>query len=396
MSKPQIFVACPIGSAGSRERRRSDQLLQHVIEPVANDLDYAVVRGDRIGKPGRISDQVMQQLRTSDVVIADLTDLNENVMYEVGVRHGLSLPIVLMAQHDTVLPFDLQDFRTIPYDLSLDGADTARNDLQRHLSAVRAEPSTQSGQLGRQIDLGAGVDLTRVSSTDDGFSTTVGGCEVRVVAARIERYPTEAGAVIALPCNEYFDDRCVEDTRSALGAYANTVFEGQVESFAALIRAEARRKFGTGEQQQKTEEERAESFGAGRCLLLQRPLGRSVPIALVATTTQRAGRGLSSELSYLFNGMRELATRLADARLNEVIMPVLGGGHGGIDPPLAFVGLLLAVAEAVRFRQGGQRLKRVTIVIFKSDTASNPEVDPAVVQRGLALIGSDSSGRVAR
>jgi len=34
--------------------------------------------------------------------------------------------------------------------------------------------------------------------------------------------------------------------------------------------------------------------------------------------------------------------------LVEVVMPVLGSGHGGIDPPMAFVGLVLAIAEVAR------------------------------------------------
>ena len=86
--------------------------------------------------------------------------------------------------------------------------------------------------------------------------------------------------------------------------------------------------------------------------------------------------------------MRELVAHLADARLDDIAMPILGAGHGRIDRPLALVGLLLAVAEAARYGQGGQRLKRVTIVVFKRDADSPAEVDKVVVRRALALIGS--------
>lgn len=237
-------------------------------------------------------------------------------------------------------------------------------------------------------DVGAGLDLTRVKESDGALWTTVGGCEIRVVNGRIEDQAGKAGMAIALPCNEYFDDRCVGDTRSALGAYVNRVFEGQIEEFISTTKDECRKKLGAGVERQKTNDECAKSFGAGQCILLIKPLGRSLPVALVSTTTQRAGEGLAARISYLFDGMRELVTRLADARLNEVIMPVLGAGHGGIDPPLAFVGLILAIAEAARYGQGGQRLKRVTIVVFKRDEDSLPEVDNVVVRRALALIGS--------
>jgi hypothetical protein len=237
-------------------------------------------------------------------------------------------------------------------------------------------------------NVGAGLDLTLVKESNGVFWTTVGGCEIRVVNGRIEDQADRADVVVTLPCNEYFDDRCVGDARSALGAYVSKKFEGQVEGFVSLMKDECRKKLGPGVEQQKTDEERAESFGAGRCVLLTKPLGHSVPIALVSTTTQRAGQGLTARTSYLFDAMCELVIRLADARLNEVAMPVLGAGHGGIDPPLALVGLLLAVAESARYRQGGHRLKVVTIVVFKLDANSRAEVDEVVVRRALALIGS--------
>jgi hypothetical protein len=235
---------------------------------------------------------------------------------------------------------------------------------------------------------GAGLDLTRVKEKDGVMWTCVSGCEIRVIEGRIEDYKSGAETVIVLPCNEYFDDQCAGDTNSALGAYVNRVFEGQVGAFISLLQGECRKKLGPGGLQPKTDEEQAESFGPGKCILLLKPMGRSVPIALVSTTTQRAGQGLAARISYQFDGMRELVARLADARLTDVAMPIMGAGHGRIDPPLAFVGLLLAIAEAARYGQGGQRLRRVTIIVFKRDADTPAEVDRVVVRRALALIGS--------
>jgi len=243
---------------------------------------------------------------------------------------------------------------------------------------------------GHVGDAGAGLDLTRVKQSDGVFWTTVGGCEIRVVNGRVEDFVCEPGTAIALPCNEYFDDRCVDDAGSALGAYVGRVFEGQVPEFVLLMKDESRKKLGPGQEQQKTEGELAQSLGPGKCVLLMNPLGRTTPVALVSTTTQRAGEGLSARISYLFDGTRSLVTRLADTRFSKVAMPVLGAGHGQIDPPLAFVGLLLAVAEAARYGQGAQRLKKVTVIVFKPDANKSPVVDPIVVQRALALISSGS------
>jgi hypothetical protein len=204
----------------------------------------------------------------------------------------------------------------------------------------------------------------------------------------LEDYAKDPHTAVVLPCNEYFDDRCVEDTRSALGAYINAVFQGQVEQFVGLMTEQAHGKFGPGSKQQKTEAETAISYGVARCLLLTSPLGRKVTIALLSTTTQRAGQGLHSRISYLFDGMRDLVSQLGSARINEVVTPLLGSGHGGVDPPLAFVGLLGAVAEAARYAQGSQRLKKVTVVVFKRDAKAKSQVDPVVIKRVLGLVSS--------
>jgi hypothetical protein len=233
-----------------------------------------------------------------------------------------------------------------------------------------------------------GVDLSTVRESAGEIRTAVSGCEIRVVNGRIEEFGRTPQCAIVLPCNEYFDDVCIRDRDSALGAYVNRVFTGKIQEFELLVAAECRKKFQIKTSQEKTEGFYAESFGTGKCLLLSMPLGDQTPLALLSTTTQRAGQGLFAQISFLFAGMNELFERLADAKISEVAMPILGAGHGGIGAPLALVGLLLAIAEAAHYRLGGQRPKRVTIVVFKKNAESAAIVDNIVVRRTLALIAS--------
>ena len=213
-------------------------------------------------------------------------------------------------------------------------------------------------------------------------------CEIRVIYGKIEDQRPPTGSAIVLPCNEYFDDECVFDPRSALGAYVARVFDDQVEEFISLSKKECNRKFGKGKECRKTEDIFAESFGVGRCLLLIEPLGRSVPVALLSTTTQRVGEGLRGRISYLFDGIRGMVKLLADERINSIVMPLLGTGHGGISPPLAFVGLLLAVADVAHHSQNDGRFKKVTVIVFREDVSSSPTINKKIVRQALALIGS--------
>lgn len=102
----------------------------------------------------------------------------------------------------------------------------------------------------RRDDSG-GLDLRRVRETDGYLWTRVDDCEIRIKYGRVEECVHTSEAVVVLPCNEYFDDECINDRRSALGAYINRIFEGQFSSFSSLIREECSRKLGMGTQQKK-------------------------------------------------------------------------------------------------------------------------------------------------
>ena len=52
-------------------------------------------RADEIAKPGRITDHILEAISKSDVLIADLSGNNANVMYELGFGHALKKPEVV-------------------------------------------------------------------------------------------------------------------------------------------------------------------------------------------------------------------------------------------------------------------------------------------------------------
>ena len=79
---------------------------------------------------------------------------------------------------------------------------------------------------------------------------------------------------------------------------------------------------------------------------------------------------------------------MADERINEVAMPVMGAGHGGIEPRLALVGLLLAVAEAAQYGPERQRRKKVTIIVYRGSPTGPPQVARPIIRRALALVAN--------
>jgi hypothetical protein len=212
------------------------------------------------------------------------------------------------------------------------------------------------------------------------------------IAGRIQDHPISDQTAVVLPCNEYFDDKCASDTRSALGAYVSSAFAGRVEDFSTHVKTECAKRLGPAVQRQKTGQDCALSYGPGHALLMGGALGSSVPIALLSTTTQRAGQALLSKASFVFEAVCELVSCLADELLSHIVTPVLGAGHGGMDSSTPFVILALALAEAVR-SVPSLPLRSATIFDFKRDEESSTKVDPVVVRRALALRAATRHGK---
>ena len=130
------FVICPIGEDGSDIRRNSDKVFQHIIKPAAEANNLTALRSDHIGLPGMITHQIIQHILDDAMVVADLTDHNANVFYELALRHAFRKPIVQLISQGQKIPFDVQSFRTIPYTLDLDPVAQARETVTRHIAAA--------------------------------------------------------------------------------------------------------------------------------------------------------------------------------------------------------------------------------------------------------------------
>lgn len=130
-------------------------------------VDISCFRADEIAEPGRISDSILLSIRECDLVVAELTGNNPNVMYELGFAHALDKPAIILNQavHDS--PFDVKDFRQITYDRSrlfkecrpsLIASLTAVATKNQH---VQLDTNTNSQVLGGLSSVRPGPSLTR-------------------------------------------------------------------------------------------------------------------------------------------------------------------------------------------------------------------------------------------
>jgi hypothetical protein len=134
----KCFIITPIGSDKSDIRRHAEGVINEVLRPILeNDpYNFIVIYPKEVSTSGSITRQVIKDIYESDLVIANLTSLNPNVMYELSFRHACAKPIIHICERGTDLPFDIKDHRTIFYDNDMTGALELKSDLIRMLNCI--------------------------------------------------------------------------------------------------------------------------------------------------------------------------------------------------------------------------------------------------------------------
>jgi hypothetical protein len=145
------FVIMPFSEKGDNPKPEGffDELLQSVITPAANSAGFAVETAQRRGSDV-IQSTIIGQLLSADLVIADLTDHNPNVLFELGIRIAKDLPVVLIKADGTGQIFDVDNMmRVLEYSANL-WPTTVKNDvpvMADHIKASWDNRSTSSSYM---------------------------------------------------------------------------------------------------------------------------------------------------------------------------------------------------------------------------------------------------------
>lgn len=135
------FVICPLGDPKGPIRTRSDTLYETVILPTLKPLKYEVTRGDFVRDQKTIPESISYHIFHSHLVIADLSDCNANVFYELGKRHAWGKRCVHLSNDITDLPFDISHYRVLQYNLDdPENLDHVRKEIRLQVTEVENIP----------------------------------------------------------------------------------------------------------------------------------------------------------------------------------------------------------------------------------------------------------------
>lgn len=119
-TKLTAFVAMPFSEkTGKYPPKFFEEVWRNLITPAAVEAGFKVETALKDGSD-IIQSTIMNELITADLVIADLTEHNPNVLFELGVRMSLEKPTALIRAEGTTAIFDVDNLlRVFDYDPNL-------------------------------------------------------------------------------------------------------------------------------------------------------------------------------------------------------------------------------------------------------------------------------------
>lgn len=173
--KPFVFVLMPF-------EHKFDDVYKFGIKGAAEDAGAYAERVDEQYYDEGILGRIYNQINKADVIVADMTEHNSNVFYEVGYAHALGKLVLLLTQDSGDIPFDLKHHPHTVYD----SIDVLRKALTQRLKWAIAESQRR-----------------RSTASADIFTVTISGVEIP------ELYQADKPPVVTLLTAGYFGNVAV-------------------------------------------------------------------------------------------------------------------------------------------------------------------------------------------
>nr|QNO55213.1 hypothetical protein MHJDHPNH_00015 [Methanosarcinales archaeon ANME-1 ERB7] len=153
VKKKLCFVIMPFSATKRCTTEEWTAIFENLHKPaiIGSRLGYKCERSKI--RTGAFIKDILMQLNQADVVLADLTDMNPNVFYELGVRHTLRTRTILVSQTIDDVPSDLKQYGVITYNITPSGVTEYKNEISKILKDIRNNPDRPDNPVSDYLNL---------------------------------------------------------------------------------------------------------------------------------------------------------------------------------------------------------------------------------------------------
>jgi hypothetical protein len=126
--KIDVFVLMPFND-------KMEKVYTNHIKKMAEELGLTIRRADDIFSPRPFMEKVWDGICGAQLILADCTQENPNVFYEIGLAHTVGKKVVLITRSENNIPSDLQHFDYISYVYDPEGTEQLIERLRTYIKA---------------------------------------------------------------------------------------------------------------------------------------------------------------------------------------------------------------------------------------------------------------------
>lgn len=131
-------------------RLNLDRTFENIIKPVFDELHILCYRACDLEQSGVIDKKIYENILKADFVVADISTLNPNAIYELGVRHALKPNTTIVIAEDKLkVPFDvnhvfIHSYKHLEDDIGVTEAERFKRHLKNQVQKFMTEPEIDS------------------------------------------------------------------------------------------------------------------------------------------------------------------------------------------------------------------------------------------------------------
>ena len=148
--KKECFAIMPIGDQGDTSAEHFKRVYEDIIKPACVKAGYSARRADEDDGTNLIQQKILKSIIDAPVCVCDLSCLNPNVLFELGIRQAFDLPVVLIKDHLTDNIFDIQGLRYQEYNKNLRYHDVV-NFQQKLADAIETTVGEKEDNIANSI-----------------------------------------------------------------------------------------------------------------------------------------------------------------------------------------------------------------------------------------------------
>ncbi|MCT7546618.1 DUF4071 domain-containing protein [Aliarcobacter cryaerophilus] len=153
--KPLCFVLMPFGKKKDEKGNiiDFDKIYNDFIKPSIEQSGLDPIRADEEQTGGIIHKAMYERLMLCEYAVADLSLLNANVFYELGIRHAIRPhSTITLFESSSRLPFDVNFLRSLPYDRKLKNLEVLKSELTKKLSNAQSHNKDTDSPLFQLVE----------------------------------------------------------------------------------------------------------------------------------------------------------------------------------------------------------------------------------------------------